>query len=347
MEQRCCRLLDALESSHGITLSAPSFIHDVLIKNFPGHGIHAFGNVHGTPKKNVNLTNLSYCAVYSCGLSGIYFKGGDANVCLIQAVNCSSNGTAEVKGDGYGFFDESSLGNTYLSCHSYGNKSGGYFCNRDVRPDGGRPISYAMLINCYSEGEPQSEITKESLILSTSGGGLNNHVGDGHAILTGVGGVHMGNTLFSTQKGGSRLRVDAEGSLLFRFDHKDDPGGYQFVYDLRDGAKAWSFKHSGLDAQTALSLTGTGHQRGEGMAIANNGLLLGRATAGSGFRKVMYAPPAAFPKLPVQGDVVLNTAPTASPPNNFIGWVCIVGGDNPKWHKFGTIEPTPDTTIAA
>jgi hypothetical protein len=42
-----------------------------------------------------------------------------------------------------------------------------------------------------------------------------------------------------------------------------------------------------------------------------------------------------------------NTSPTASPPNNFIGWVCIVGGDNPKWHKFGAIESTPDTTVAS
>ena len=341
-----------LQERHGITLLAASFIHDVFIKGFPGHGIHAFGNVFATPKSNVNLTNVSFCAVYECGLSGVYLKGHDANACLIQAVNSSSNGKAAVAGDGYGFFDESAIGNTYISCHSYGNKSGGYFCNRDVRPrpddpNGGRPISYAMLINCYTEGEPQSETTNESLILSTSDGGLNNHLGNGYVIHTGVGCVHMNSTLFSNKQEDPRLRIDAKGSLLFRFDHKDDPNGYQFVYDLRNGTKTWSFKHSGLDARTALSLTGTGHKRGEGVAVANNGLLLGKATQGNVFRKLIYAAKAALPKSPVQGDIVLNTSPTASPPNNFIGWVCIVGGDNPKWHKFGAIESTPDTTVAS
>jgi hypothetical protein len=332
-----------LRERHGIVLAAPSSIHDVAVFNFPGHGIHAFGNVFATPKPNANLTNVSYCRVHNCGLSGVYFKGHDANACLIQAVNSSSNGTAAVEGDGYGFFDESALGNTYLACHSFGNRFGGYFCKPDV--DGGRPKSYAMLINCYSEGEPQSEITLESLVLSTIDGGLNNRVGNGHVIHTGDGHVRMGGTIFSSKKEGPRLRV-ASGSLLFLFDSNDDPGGYQFGYEPADNKRIWSFKHNGLDDRTAFSLTGTGHKRGAGIAIAGNGLLLGRAAIGNIFRKVMYAPKTSFPKSPVQGDIVYNMNPTGTPPNNHVGWVCVVGGDNPQWHKFGVVEATPDTTIS-
>lgn len=340
----------SLRERHGIALAAPSFIHDVGIISFPGHGIHAYGNVFATPKSNVNLTNVSYCRVHNCGLSGVYFKGHDANACLIQAVNSSSNGTAEVKGDGYGFFDESALGNTYIACHSYNNKFGGYFCNRDV--DGGRPKSYAMLINCYSEGEPHSEITLESLVLSTSDGGLNNRTGNGHVIHTGSGHLRMTGTLF-VGADGTQLRV-ADGAAtgarkqLFIFSCKEDPG-YQFVYEPAEIGRstAWSFKHSGSDARTALSLTGTEHPRGPGIAIVPNGLLLGRAGVGSGFRKVIYAPKTSFPASAVPGDIVLNMNPSASAPDNHIGWVCVVGGDNPKWHKFGAIEPTPDTTVVA
>ena len=332
-----------LRERHGIVLAAPSFIHDVAIFNFPGHGIHAFGNAFATPPSNVNLTHVSYCRVHNCGLSGLYFKGHDANACLIQAVNSSSNGTAAVEGDGYGFFDESAVGNTYLACHAFGNKSGGYLCKPDV--DGGRTKSYAMLLNCYSEGEPPPEITLESLVLSTSDGGLHNRVGNGHVLHTGDGHVRMGGTIFHSKKEGPRLRV-ANGSLVFLFDSDDDPGGYQFGYEPADHERVWSFKHNGLDDRTALSLTGTGYKRGAGLAIAGNGLLLGRAAQGNVFRKVMYAPKTAFPPSPVPGDIVYNMNPTGTPPNNHVGWVCVVGGDNPQWHKFGAIEATPDTTVS-
>jgi hypothetical protein len=331
-----------LQERHGITLQVGSCIHDVFITGFPCHGIHAFGNVFAKPPSNVNLTNLSYCSVYSCGLSGVYLKGHDANACLIQAVNSSSNGTLAVEGDGYGFFDESSLGNTYIACHSYGNKMGGYFCNPDV--DGGRPISYAMLINCYSEGE-QSQITPESFVISSSDRGVRDRDGNSRGIYTGNGHLHMGSTSFANKKGEPRLRVVAKKPVLLSFDSDDDPGGYQFVYDHGD-ARSWSFRHSGFGPRTALSLTGTGHKRGEGIAIANNGLLLGRATQDNVFRKLTYGSKTTLPASAVSGDIVFNTNPSASPPNNHIGWVCVVGGDTPKWHKFGVIEPTPDTTVA-
>ena len=90
----------------------------------------------GTGGNNCNISTLNRCRVSSCGRHGLYAQGGDANQCLIIALDAFNN-------EGYGIFDSSFLGNHYLGCHTASNQLGGTLCDGTAQ--------YGTLFGCYSE----------------------------------------------------------------------------------------------------------------------------------------------------------------------------------------------------
>ena len=98
---------------HGIQLRGRALIENVFIEGFEGDGIHAEASAgSGTIEGNVNNTRIIGARIEECR-NGIYITGADANICHIEAVDCTTCRQ-------WGFLDSSFLGNNYISCHSSG-----------------------------------------------------------------------------------------------------------------------------------------------------------------------------------------------------------------------------------
>ncbi len=79
---------------------------------------------------------IQNCIVQNCE-NGLYINGSDANVgCAIELYAGSNRG--------WGIFDYSTEGNTYVACHTEFNKQGPYYI---------RGHAQTCLINCYSESK--------------------------------------------------------------------------------------------------------------------------------------------------------------------------------------------------
>jgi hypothetical protein len=100
--------------AHGIHLRGRAVIEDVFIEAFEGDGIHADATTgDATRHGNVNNTRIMGCRIEDCR-KGVYFNGADANICHIEAVDCTSCRQ-------WSFHESSFLGNNYISCHSSGS----------------------------------------------------------------------------------------------------------------------------------------------------------------------------------------------------------------------------------
>jgi hypothetical protein len=105
-----------LQTGHGIRVNSPATIRDVFVENFGENGVYIDagttlpatpGNAGGSYIENVNVGR--------CGGSGFHMLGSDASVCTF--VRCTG-----ILNYGWGFFDESTGGNTFIGCHAEGNK---------------------------------------------------------------------------------------------------------------------------------------------------------------------------------------------------------------------------------
>lgn len=101
---------------HGIYARSAIHVRDCNIKNWSGAGIYGLG---GVPDTNVNIGSI-YHSYISGNEHGVWLDGGDANVWTGVGLDCQAN-------RGYGIWDSSFLGNTWIGCHtdSNGVKSSG------------------------------------------------------------------------------------------------------------------------------------------------------------------------------------------------------------------------------
>ncbi|MBA3354011.1 MAG: right-handed parallel beta-helix repeat-containing protein, partial [Blastocatellia bacterium] len=130
---------------HGIDQRATAEIKGMKIWNFTGDGINADsskvpGTAFATPNNNVSryARNSFY---YNHG-NGIHQKGTNSNQSLIENNDASNN-------RGAGYYDNSFLGNNYLSNHtSFNSFAGSFFTGA---------VNYSTLLGEYHEsGQPSS-----------------------------------------------------------------------------------------------------------------------------------------------------------------------------------------------
>lgn len=123
---------------------------------------------------------------------GVYVDGPDTNAGSI--VNCHAKSNA-----GWGFWDTSSLGNTYIGCSTDINKLGSYKTDSDN--------AFNVFVGCYRENnQPAASVISPSVHV----GGLSN-TGVGNApMLTNL--IGMGTTESPNKTGVSRVQMTSGGS---------------------------------------------------------------------------------------------------------------------------------------
>lgn len=215
-------------------------LENVEVVNFAGNGFHIQADTNFTPPTNCNLWRMTNCRSGLCGGHGLYVVGGDANAGSCIGLDAWANG-------GYGVYDDSFLGNTYIACATATNGQGSYWSRG--------ASSRNLFLNCYSEGDDLTAIVDApSMVLGgLFGGGLTGtYAGVGAATgyaMTGAGGK-TGTMVAGPKNGqGSYLTfynsVDAN-TLEFKFGQ--NYGGYN------DGWYAFNIGH--VDGLSGLMIAG-------------------------------------------------------------------------------------------
>lgn len=306
-------------TAHGVDVQARIKLRDVAIEGFAGNGINVVADI--ADRKNANLWALDTVSITGCGQHGIYVAGGDTNAGVATGINASGNG-------GWGIYDSSFLGNTYIGCHTASNTLGAYKSDN--------LNSRNVFLGCYSEGnQPASEIDAQSMVV----GGLH---GSG---LTGTGyfAVDGGFDRLQSKNGagspeiaigtGTGTAGDASGVLQLT-----DPVSTAQQTVLKWITGRWRWLFANLDAgellsfYTASATQANGYSRdlvAGGLGI-RNGFYAG---SGMKYRGTGTAPPATGSWL--RGDTIYNDDPF---PGGFCGWVCTSAGAPGTWKTFGQIS---------
>ncbi|QQS29053.1 MAG: right-handed parallel beta-helix repeat-containing protein [Sphingobacteriales bacterium] len=105
--------------------------------------IYACDNIHNAYPRhvytNANVSQIYNTRIFKCKRNGLYIAGIDSNASTIVGLTTNRN-------RGWGIYDNSALGNTYIGCHSEGNETGAY--TTGVLSD----VNRNLFLGCTGEG---------------------------------------------------------------------------------------------------------------------------------------------------------------------------------------------------
>ena len=301
-------------SANGITLHARARLENLYVRGFGGNGIEINAQARGRgANTNSNNWSMENVFVEQNGGNGFHAIGADANAGVAVAVSAMGNG-------GWGFLDESFLGNTYVGCHTEANKKGGYSV---VNPN-----ARSLFIGSYNEGgQPDNQINRPSMAI----GGLFNPKGTGYFM---VDGVLSSNWMVRNQKDpkvtatlgfasdvprGILSFTASDGSLPYRLEYQKSETGW------------WELNYGEAANGTVLSFSTSKADGGQGQLRFPNGFSIGRGATTHKFSAAL-APPTSGEHQP--GEVVFSSDPAQV---GYLGWVAVQAGNPGQWVPFGAL----------
>jgi hypothetical protein len=317
-------------TGHGITTSARIFVHNVHVTKFAQNGINIVANV-GTG--NANLSELWNVNSIENGGKGFYIDGDNANACLIFKCSAESN-VAE------GFYDASTIGNTYVACHGSANKPSAAPNYVDFKTTvGGSPN---IFVGCYTESG-LNEVIYPSVVIGGILAGPNASVGAGNDANI-WGGVGSGspykyhNYLSPTLEPYFSAGLHDSNNGIFKFGLNQTPFTfYNFEYNNASATKWFRYSLNGglgivqFPATTSIRVRGLLFEEGIlfGDAVTNYALRWGTAPVAGTW---------------VRGDWSANNTPSVG---GFAAKVCTTAGTPGTWSQFGEIVGAGGTVTQA
>ena len=150
----------------GILIKARAYVSNVFVYNATNAAITIRAN---TASGNANGSEVRNCRAYICGI-GFMVSGADSNVCLFSGCSVTLAGNGMPGNGGVGYYDNSFLGCTWISCQVENDgANGGGPCF--YRLGGAAPSTF---VGCYTEGDVclGSLIPDSTLSLSSSAASL-------------------------------------------------------------------------------------------------------------------------------------------------------------------------------
>jgi len=316
----------------GILIRAPGVrIENVWAYYWHRNGVRIRAAVGGGGdlEGNANLWYLNDVKCQLCGSDGVFVDGADSNAGVGIKVDCSNN-------LGWGIYDSSFLGNTWVGCHTDNNTLGPY------KTDDANASS--VFLGCYAE-TGLSEMVSPTIFI----GGNAAATARQSAASTGTawnGAVSSRNPIrYQNDKGAVQIQgaVGQNDSAMaaFTFGASTESAlldAWKLVFDntnsawkLQSGNSAYfepiRYINSSATLYTTKGLTGPVLQNGYGVRNVGDTAgtakvrLLGTAAPTTGTYEV--------------GDILYNSAPTAG---GTIGWVCTTAGTPGTWKTFGAIS---------
>ena len=308
-------------TGHGVWLKTTARLINVMATGWPENGINIVASTSLVPASNANLWYLSGCTTSANGGHGLYAQGADANAGNCYAHNSVSNG-------GWGIWDASFLGNTYVGCHTDSNVLGAYKSdNVNARN---------LFINCYSEsgGQPASDISYPATVLfGLLGSGINSTAPYMYTNISGI--ISQGQ--FST--GTMNLNVGLSNTNSTQQSFPDTGGSFSWTQSRVLGRVG--YKWANLGAPTFFNLYDQNATPTNGYArdlsTTQGAIGVSQYYFGESNQMKLRALGSAAPVSGnyLQGDIVWNLAPTSG---GYIGGVCTVAGSPGTWATFGLIS---------
>lgn len=224
---------------HGLNLRARAIIRNCLVSGFGGDGIHivATSGSGSTTQGNANNWRIDGGRVENCGGHGIFIDGADTNAGQALAVDVSGNA-------GWGIFDSSFLGNTFVGCHAASNVLGAYKTDN--------PNACSVFLGCYAENNNQSSVMQRSIIV---GGlfGINN--GTAQVLGAGTSSPFAVPTTAVQSSSGRAITSNYgwDGRPLNFVANGDHPHGWSMQWHEPTGC--WRLNFASLDTLSPIYLT--------------------------------------------------------------------------------------------
>lgn len=309
--------------AHGIWMRCRVSVSRVQINGFGGNGIQVAADVNqGSIHGNANCFEIDVARISNCKGHGLYIDGGDANAGNVKALDVTENG-------GWGIYDSSFLGNTFVGCHAAGNGLGPYKTDD--------PNARSLFLGCYSEsGQNRSEIQFPSMVI----GGLHGAGIKGSGVLALDGGfdkLKSYNGTGNPQIGiGTGAAISGDKMSVLSL---SDPVHDYWPIVLKWGAGRWRWLWANLDAGEILSFfthsatKENGYQRDLSSSCGGIGLPKGYYGKGMKYRGEASSIPIDGEWL--RGDVLWNESPVAG---GNAGWICVECGTPGTWKTFGAIS---------
>jgi len=318
----------------GILIRAVSIkLKNVWTFSFPRNGIRIRAQIGGGGdlEGNANLWSLEDISSQLNGSHGLYVEGLDANAGSGINVNCSNNG-------GYGIYDSSFLGNTYVGCHVDNNTGGAY------KTDNANAQN--IFIGCYTEptqgAKSLSSLVTPTIFIGGLGSSEGNISAASTAFVLGGGGAYRKPFSYINSTGtvaiGANLGANDTGMSCFTWGAANETATYDaWRLKFNNTSKCWTVQFANSTAYEPLSFFNSASARtavGTGPLIGgnNSGYYVGTAAAPI-LRGFASAAPTSGTY--VVGDIVYNNAPTAG---GTIGFVCVTAGTPGTWKTFGAIS---------
>ena len=317
--------------AHGILMSAKATVRNCRVTGFAGHGVSVAADVHGRAGSQASLWRLDNVWSVANKRCGFFVGGGDVNVGLGTHLNPINNGE-------WGIWDDGFLGNTWIACHTRGNKAGSFNLQGLTAP--------SVMIGCYSEGgQPPAVVNGRCISI----GGLNYETGiipqgtgaevQGHRWR---GGMEIQPPGHSHEKGHDDVHflLRPQDNHIIRIAHGVSGYPHNYYYERTTGTYRTSFANlAGWEGYTMTadncvfsggkSVTGNVYP-GEiepNSIIFAKGVYLSSPYGGGnlGNERLISSNtgPPTTGGMHARGEVVFNRNPTAGGP---VGWVCTTGG---------------------
>jgi len=134
----------------GIRMHANILVENCFIEGWTSNGITIAADANDTPPTSASCWVIRDTWIQGNLGHGIGIAGGDANVGMADHVTCVAN-------QGFGIYDGSFLGNTYLACHTEKNALGPYYAAAAAN-------QRSLFLGCYSEqDQPPGYVRSPSL----------------------------------------------------------------------------------------------------------------------------------------------------------------------------------------
>lgn len=259
---------------------------------------------------------IDYARIDNCGRHGLMVDGADANAGICLGLDASGNG-------GWGIYESSFLGNTYVGCHTDLNTLGPYKADD--------PNGRSIFIGCYAEGNQNpSEVAYPSMVVGgLHGPGVNGTYG-------GMISDRCAPTNFYLPDGSHlMLGPGANVKELMSWSSDGGPSVTRWTYFPTTDptvADALVWRHAALNGAESHGMASdrciwkaTTPNRwlpaGQLFTFPNFGLINGGQRIAHSTDPLTLTDAATRTFL--VGDIVMNTAPTAA---GYAGWVCTERG---------------------
>jgi hypothetical protein len=319
-------------AADGVVVRCTMECRGVAARNFFRYGFRIYADLGtgGSTEGDANQWTLYRCQAIANGDHGVYVNGDDANTGVAIKVFSQLNG-------GYGIFDNSLIGNTYIGCDTVANTLGSMSATR-------ASAANTVIGLWEDDGSKTSQFEGDSNTIIGGNGGNPSATSSSFSMWGGFAqrkpyqyintrgteqvaaqlGTVLSDTSMTVQTFGA---ATSEGSLTaWKFQFNSTEKAWFLQYANTAAFTPIAYLNSSASLYTLKAFTGPVFQNGYAV----------RASGGINTALVrMLGTVAPTTGTWVVGDIVYNSAPAAG---GFIGWVCTTAGTPGTWKTFGAIS---------